>query len=171
MAFDGHNHLLSVLSMPLNTDCSRLDLGKRKRKGAMYRTGVAYIEHTLIQVKLKKGLKFLTQLNTRSQVHLPSNLTNWFITVLFCFKCSLPFHFPNQKRPPHHLMWSHLVILRPNRSKMMNCMLGIAFPREYQLSRNHFFGLWMRCYHYSLQLSKVHALACWFWNSMKAFFS
>lgn len=75
----------------------------------MHKTGVAHIEHILIQAK--KGLESLKWLNTRSQVHLPLNLTNCFITVLFCFKCSLPFYFPNQKSPPHHLTGLHLVML------------------------------------------------------------
>lgn len=47
----------------------------------MYKTGVAYTEQILIQVKLKKGLKFPIRLNTRSQVLLLLNLTNCFISV------------------------------------------------------------------------------------------
>jgi len=45
LGFDGYNHVLSIPTMHVNTDCFRLELGKRNRKGATTKTGVAYIEH------------------------------------------------------------------------------------------------------------------------------
>lgn len=35
---NGHNHPLTILTIFLNTDCSRLNLGKRYKKEGMYET-------------------------------------------------------------------------------------------------------------------------------------